>query len=69
MDCNLVPTKKMSGDIRLCTDLWKLNKASKKYNYPIPPMEKKLQCVCGTKIISLLYGFSYYNQVLVAHDD
>jgi hypothetical protein len=32
-------------------------------------MEKILQCVSGYEMLSLLDGFSSYNQVLVSHDD
>jgi hypothetical protein len=66
---NLVPVRKKNGDIRLCIDFRNLNKASEKDNYPVPPMEKILQCVSGSEMLSLLDGFSGYNQVLVSHDD
>jgi hypothetical protein len=66
---NLVPVRKKNGDIRLCVDFINLNKASKKDNYLVPPMEKILQCVSGFEMLSLLDGFSSYNQVLVSHDD
>jgi len=32
-------------------------------------MEKISQCVYGSEMLSLLDGFSCYNQVLVSHDD
>ena len=35
---NIVLVRKNSGEIRLCVDFINLNKASDKYNYPIPPM-------------------------------
>ena len=41
----------------------------KKDNYPVPPMEQILQKVSGSKIQSLLDGFSGYNQILVSPDD
>jgi hypothetical protein len=66
---NIVPVRKKNGDIRLCVHFRNLNKASEKDNYLVPPMEKILQCVSGSKMFSLLDGFSGYNQVLVAHDD
>jgi hypothetical protein len=64
-----VPVRKNNGDIRLCIDFRNLNRASEKDNYPVPPMEQILQCVSGSEMLSLLDGFSGYNQVLVAHDD
>ena len=66
---NLVSVRKKTGEIRLCIDFRNLNKASLKDNYPLPKMDHILQRVVGSKIISLLYGFSGYNRVLVHPDD
>jgi hypothetical protein len=66
---NLVPVRKKFGDIRLCVDFRNLNRASKKDNYPDPPMEKLLQTVSSSDIFSLLDDFSGYNQVLVLEED
>jgi hypothetical protein len=46
---NLVPVRKKSGEIRLCVDFRNLNRASEKDNYPVPPMEKLLQTVSGSR--------------------
>ena len=54
---NLVPLRKISGEIRLCVDFKNLNKASNKDNYLVPPMEQILQMVSGSELFSLLYGF------------
>jgi len=65
----LVPTRKKTSEIRLCVDLRNLNKVSLKDNYPLPKMDHILQrVVCSTRI-SLLDGFSSYNQILVHPDD
>ena len=66
---NLVPVKKKNGDIQLCVHFWNLNKSSEKDNYPVPPMEQILQKVFGFEMLSLLDGFSGYNQILVSLDD
>src|SRR5277367_1741658 len=66
---NLVPVRKKNGDMRLCVDFRNLNRASRKDNYPVPPMEQILQKVVGSEMFSLLDGFSGYNQVLVSHVD
>ena len=63
---NLVLVTKNYGEIRLCVDFRYLDHASDKDNYPIPPMEKILQMVLGSKLFSLVDGFLGYNQVLVA---
>jgi hypothetical protein len=64
-----VPVRKNNGDIRICVDFRNVNRASEKDNYPVPPMEQILQCVSRSETLSLLDGFSGYNQVLVAHED
>jgi hypothetical protein len=66
---NLFHVRNKSGEIRLCVDFKNVNKASEKDNDPVPPMKKILQCVYGSEMLSLLNGFSGYNQVRVAHDD
>ena len=66
---NLVPTRKKIGEIRLCADLRNLNKVSLKDNYPLPKMDHILQRVVGASRISLLDGFSGFNQILVHLDD
>jgi hypothetical protein len=63
---NLVPVRKKSGEIRLCVDFRNLNRASDKDNYLVPPMEQILQQVSSSEILSLLDGFSGYNQVLMS---
>jgi hypothetical protein len=66
---NLVPTRKKSGEIRPCIDFRHLNKVSLKDNYPLPKMDHILQRVVGSSRISLLDGFSGYNQVLFHPND
>ena len=66
---NLVPVRKKSGEIRICIDFQNLNRASLKENYLVPPMDKILQSVSGLSLLSLLYVFSIYNQVLVEKYD
>ena len=61
--------RKKTCEIRLCIDFRNLNRASLKDNYPLPKMEHILQKVVGSKRISLLDGFSGYNQVLVIPED
>ena len=65
----MVPVRKKNSDIRLCFDFRNLNKSSEKDNYLVPPMEQILQNVSGSEILSLLDGFSGYNQILVSPDD
>ena len=46
-------------------DFRKLNKVSPKYNYPLPKMDHIIQKVVGYQRISMLDGFSGYNQIMV----
>ena len=66
---NLVSVRKKTREIRLCIHLRNLNRSSLKDNYPLPKMDHILQKVVGSKRISLLDGFSGYNQVLVFPSD
>jgi ribonuclease HI len=66
---NLVPVRKKSGEIRLCVDFRNLNRSSKKDNYPLPNMEHILQKVTGASRISMIDGFSGYNQISVMPED
>ena len=66
---NIVPVRKKSGDIKICIDFQNMNYASLKDNYPVPAMEEILHSVSGSAMLSLLDGFSGYNQVLVAKKD
>jgi hypothetical protein len=60
---------KKTGEIRMCVDFRDLNKASIQDNFPFPNMEFLLQQVTGSACISMLDGFSGYNQVLVVEED
>jgi hypothetical protein len=66
---NLVPVRKKSGEIRLCVDFQNLNRVSLKDNYPLPKMDYILQKVVGSQKMSMLDGFSGYNQIMVHRDD
>lgn len=66
---NLVIVRKNNGTIRLCVNLRNINLACKKDNYPLSNMETLLQRVTGSGMISLLDGFSGYNQVWVKKED
>ena len=66
---NLVLVRKKNGDIHLCVDFRNLNRSLEKDNYPVPPMAQILQKVSSAQMLSLLDGFSGYNQVLVSPAD
>ena len=62
---NLVTIRKKNGDIRLCVDFRNLNISSLKDNYSLPNMDSMLQKVTGLELMSMMDGFSGYNQVVV----
>ena len=64
-----MPVRKKTGEIRLCIDFRNLNKVSLKDNYPLPKMDHILQQVVGASCMSLLDGYSGYNQIPVHEDD
>jgi hypothetical protein len=66
---NLVPIQKTTGQIQLCIDFRALNRASIKYHFPLSNMEMILQQVAGSQMMSLLDGFSSYNQIKVKRID
>ena len=65
----LVPVRKKNGEIRLCADFYNLNISYKKDNYPFPKMEHILQSMTGASRISMIDGFSGYNQISVMPED
>lgn len=66
---NLVPVRKKTGEMRLCIYLKNLNNVSLKDNYPLWKMDHILQRVARASRMSLLDGYSGYNQILVYEDD
>jgi hypothetical protein len=66
---NCVSVRKKLGEIHICNDFRNLNRACLKDNYPLPSMEDILQAEIGSGMMSMLDGFSGYNQVLVDKQD
>jgi hypothetical protein len=66
---NLVLVREKDGEIRLCIDFRNLNRSFKKDNYPMPKMEHILQRVTCASMISMIDGFSGYNQISVFLED
>ena len=66
---NLMIMRKKNNEIRICIDFRNLNQASLKDNYPLPNMENLLQSVTSACMLSMLDGFSGYNQVRIKRED
>jgi hypothetical protein len=65
----LVLVQKSTGQIILCIDFCALNRSSVKYHFPLHNMEVILQQVPGSQMMSLLDGFSGYNQIKIKRED
>jgi hypothetical protein len=61
--------RKEIGEINLCVDFRDLKKVGMKDSYPLSNMEMILQKVTGFALMSMLDGFSGYNQIIVAKED
>jgi hypothetical protein len=66
---NLFPFRKRNGEIRLCVDFRNLIRLSLKDNYPLPKMDNFLEKLVGANRMSMIDGFSGYNQIAVHKDD
>ena len=65
----IVPVCKKNGEIRICVDFRNLNRCLLKDNYPLPKMDYILQKVVGSKRLSMIDGYSGYNQIFVHQED
>uniref|UniRef100_A0A151UEW0 Transposon Ty3-I Gag-Pol polyprotein n=1 Tax=Cajanus cajan TaxID=3821 RepID=A0A151UEW0_CAJCA len=66
---NIVPVIKKNGKMRVCIDFRDLNAATPKDAYPMPIGETMIDAVTGNEILSLLDGYSGYNQIYIAKND
>ena len=60
---NMVPITKPSSDIRIYTNFRDLNKAFPKDDFPLPNIDMIVDLIARHKILSLMDGFSGYNQI------
>jgi len=65
----MVLVRKKNGEISLCMDFINMNRCSLKDNYPLPKMDHILQKLVGAQRISMLDGYSGYNQIVVFEED
>ena len=54
---------------RVCMDYRKLNKAIKNNHFPLPFIDQILDRFAGKEYYCFLYGYSGYNQIVIAPED
>ena len=66
---NIVPVIKKNGTLRVCIDFRDLNAATPKDEYPMPVAEMLVDSAAGYEYLSMLDGYSGYNQIFIAEED
>lgn len=66
---NLVPVRKNSQGSQICTDFYDLNKACPKDDFPLPNIDITIDMIARYEMLSLMDGFSSYNQIRIAPED
>src|SRR6266487_1711157 len=66
---NIVPVIKKNGTLRVCIDFRDLNNATPKDEYPMPVAEMLIDSAAGFEYLSMLDGYSGYNQIFIAEED
>jgi len=66
---NVVPVKKPTGKIIVCTKFKDLNKAFPKYDFPLPNIDMIIDSLASYEMLSFMDGFSGYNQIKIKESD
>ena len=64
----LLPSRTFTG-WRICIDYRKLNKATRKYHFPLPFLDLMLDRLAGHEYYCFLDGYSGYNQIAINPED
>lgn len=60
---------KPDGSIRICTDFRNVDKACPKDDFLLPNIDIIVDLTAGHAMLSLMDGFSSYNQIKIAPED
>lgn len=66
---NIVLVVKKNGTLRVCIDFRDLNTATLKYEYSTHVAEMLVDSAAGYEYLSMLDGYSRYNQIFIAEED
>lgn len=66
---NIVLVIKKNGTLRICIDFRALNNATPNDEYSMPVAKMLVDSAVGFEYLSLLDGYSGYNQILIAEED
>jgi len=66
---NVVLVYKKNRKLRVCIDLWNLNKATPMDGYPMPVADLLVDAAAGHRIICFMDGNAGYNQIFMAEED
>jgi hypothetical protein len=66
---NIVLINKKQGTIRVCIDYRDINKSCPKDNFPSPFIDQIVDDCASSEILSLMDGFSMYNQINIVPED
>ena len=66
---NIVPVIKKNGTLRVCIDFRDLNNATPKDEYAMPVAEMLIDSAACFEFLSMLDGYSGYNQIFIAEED
>lgn len=66
---NVVPVIKKNGTLRVCIDSKDMNVATPKDEHPMPLAEMLVDSAAGHKYLSMLSGYSGYNQIFITDKD
>ena len=66
---NVVFVPKKDGKVRMCVDYRDLNRASPKYDFPLPHIDVLVDNTAHHEVFSFMDDFSGYNQIKMAPED